>query len=315
MMKQLQAMLCVIVTMLLCYALAWAAPEDRGSFSWTKYTQSIPARDGGSISTFVYTTNAPGLRPLVVFRHGFSRSKNLFTKYGEHFASRGFVVILPDARSGLSPDYLGKDSDDMIDCANWAVQRSMQSGNYLSGMINPSQVCLGGHSAGGYTAEIAAYKNLAQGENQHFDCSVMMLFDPVPTDVGHAEAIAQSIDIPMVAIYAVSYLCNNFGAGSGIFQNTAGPSYGLYNKGADHCDAESLYEPGCAVMCLHWPFGGWDSGHNKTFLRYGTAMLEAYMSCDPAAYTYINGPAAQSDSKIQIYNESRGLDMPPAACQ
>jgi hypothetical protein len=305
----------LLLSCLLCISVAFAAPEDRGNYSWTKYTQNITARDGGSISTFVYVTSASGTRPVLVFRHGFSRSKDMFTKYGEHFASRGFVVILPNSRTGLSPDYTGKDSNDIIDCANWAIQQSSQSGNYLTNKIDAERIALGGHSAGGYAAEIAVYKNLAEGEDQYFTCAVMMLFDPVPTDIDYAEQIAQSIYIPSVELYAVSYLCNNYGCGTGIFQNTAGPSYGIYVKGADHCDAESWYEPGCAIMCLHFPFGGWDSTHNKSFRRYGTAMLEAYMNCDPAAYPYINGSAAQSDSKITIYPESRGLNMPPAGCQ
>ena len=59
---------------------------------------------------------------------------------------------------------------------------------------------------------------------------------------------------------------------------------------------------------------GWDACKNSRVKRYGTAMIEAYLNCDPAAYPYINGAAAQSDSGIKIYPESRGLSMPPAGC-
>lgn len=298
---------------LLLSAAAWAAPEDNGPYTSTRYSQNITARDGGTISTFVYTTSAAGLRPLIVFRHGFSRSKAVLNDYGTHWAKRGFNVILNDSRTGISPDYTGKDSNDMIDCANWAVLRSATAGNYLTNKIDPSRVVLGGHSAGGYTAEIATYKNVAQGEG-NFDCAVMVLYDPVPTDVGYAETIAQSITIPSVMLYGVSDICNSFGSGTGIFQNTAGPSYGIYVKAADHCDFESYYTSACAIACLKWPFGGWDSTKNKTVKRYGTAMIEAYANCDAAAYPYINGSIAQSDSKIEIYSESRWLDMPPDNC-
>jgi pimeloyl-ACP methyl ester carboxylesterase len=296
-----------------CCVLAEAAPEDNGPYTYTKYTRSIPARDGGSISTCVFVTSAAGPRPLIVFRHGFARSKDVMKNYGKHWGTRGFVVILNDSRTGLSPDYTGKDSNDMIDCANWAVQQSDQAGNYLSGKINPTKVVLGGHSAGGYTAEIATYKNLTLGEG-NFDCAVMVLYDPVPTDDDYAATIAQRIFIPSVMIYGVPSICNLFGAGKVIFQNTAGPSYGIYVKAADHCDFESYYTLSCAILCFKWPFGGWDRCKNSRVKRYGTAMIEAYLNCDPAAYPYIDGSAAQSDTSIKIYPESRGLSMPPDGC-
>ena len=55
----------------------WAAPEDDGPYSCTKYTESIPARDGGTIAACVYTNRRTGERPLIVFRHGFSRTKRI----------------------------------------------------------------------------------------------------------------------------------------------------------------------------------------------------------------------------------------------
>ena len=311
--KALMHIMVLAFCVMCCCVVAEAAPEDNGPYAYTKYTQSITARDGGSISTYVFVTSAAGPRPLIVFRHGFARSKDVMQNYGKHWGTRGFIVILNDSRTGISPDYTGKDSNDMIDCANWAVQRSGQAGNYLSGKVNPTKVVFGGHSAGGYTAEIATYKNLALGEG-NFDCGVMVLYDPVPTDVAYAETIAQSIFIPSVMLYGVSDICNNFGAGTGIFQNTAGPTYGIYVKAADHCDFESYYTSACAIACLKWPFGGWDSYKNSRVKRYGTAMIEAYLNCDSAAYPYINGSAALSDTGIQIYPESRGLSMPPAGC-
>ena len=311
--KTVMRLMIPVLCVLYCCAAAEAAPEDNGPYTCIQYTQSITARDGGSISADVFVTSADGPRPLIVFRHGFARSKDVMQDYGKHWGTRGFMVILNNARTGISPDYMGKDSDDMIDCANWAVQHSGQAGNYISGKINPAKVVFGGHSAGGYTAEIATYKNLVLDEG-NFDCGVMVLYDPVTTDDECAEMMAQSIFIPSVMLYGVRDICNKFRAGTGIFENTAGPSYGIYVKAADHCDFESRYTVSCAIACLRWPFGRWDSKRNSLVKRYGTAMIEAYLNCDPEAYPYINGPAAQSDTGIQIYPESRGLSMPPDGC-
>ena len=311
--KILMQIMVLALYVMYCCVVAEAGPEDYGPYSYTKYTQSITARDGGCISTYVFVTSAAGPRPLIVFRHGFGRSKDVMQDYGKYWGTRGFIVILNGSRTGISPDYTGKDSNDMIDCANWAVQRSGQTDNYLSGKIDPTKVVLGGHSAGGYTAEIATYKNLALAEG-NFDCGVMVIYDPVPTDDDYAATIAQSIFIPSVMLYGVPSICNLFGAGKVIFQNTAGPSYGIYVKAADHCDFESYYTVSCAVACFKWPFGGWDACTNSLVKRYGTAMIEAYLNCDSASYPYINGAAALSDTGIEIYPESRGLSMPPDGC-
>lgn len=57
-----------------------------------------------------------------------------------------------------------------------------------------------------------------------------------------------------------------------------------------------------------------DACKNSLVKRYGTAMIEEYHNCDSAAFPYINGAAAQCDTGIEIYPESRGLSMPPAGC-
>jgi len=47
-----QTLLCVVTISLMC-SFAYAAPEDRGSYTWSKYTVNIPARDGGSITALL----------------------------------------------------------------------------------------------------------------------------------------------------------------------------------------------------------------------------------------------------------------------
>ena len=81
--------------------------------------------------------------------------------------------------------------------------------------------------------------------------------------------------------------------------------------GPDHCDIESRYSLGCAITCL----GGWDEYHNKSYRRYRTAFLEAYLKCDSAAFPYTNGSIAQSDTRIELYTDSHDLEMPPVGCQ
>ena len=285
---------------------ARAAPEDDGPYSCTRYTESIPARDGGTIEACVYKTDAPGARPLIVFRHGLFRTKSTLDSYGSHWATRGFNVILNDARTGMSPDFTGKDSNDMIDCADWAIRKNDEPGHYLYGGIQKDSVIIGGFSAGGYTALIATHKNHAQGDG-NFTCAVMVLYDPYPADENHAAALARDLHVPSVMLHGDDGICNGHGKGKVIYKNTSGPTYASHVKGASHCDFEAQSSFGCAVFCL----GTWDNVHNTAVKRYATAMIEAYANLDPAAYPYINGPIAQSDSAIAIYPESHGLTLPP----
>jgi len=299
-------LICVCTCFLVTTGTAVAAPEDNGPHAYTRHSESIPARDGETIPALVYRTGAAGERPLIIFRHGFSRRKESLEACGEHWATRGFSVILNDSRTGLRPDYTGPDSGDMIDCADWAVRKSAEPGHYLHGGINKEAVIMGGYSAGGYTALNAVHKNHTQGEGD-FTCAVMVLYDPYPTDAHHAASLSREIHVPSIMLHADNGICNGRGKGTVIFRNTAGPTYALHIKGASHCDFEPQSSLGCALMCM----GGWNNERNAAITRYATAMIEAYAGGDAMAYTYINGPAARADTHITIYPESRGLDLPP----
>jgi len=286
---------------------ALAAPEDDGPYSCTRHAETIPARDGGAITALVYTSDAPGERPLIIFRHGYVRTSESLAACGRHWASRGCTVILNDARSGIRPDYSGRDSGDMIDCAGWAVRNNDEPGHYLHGAVNKNAVIIGGFSAGGYAALVATHRNCALGDGE-FTCAAMVLYDPYPVDTEHAAALARKIHVPSIMLHAEDGICNDRGKGKVIFRNTAGPTYAIHVKNAGHCDFEPQPFLGCELVCMC----SWDSGRNAAVRRYATAMIEACAGDNAGeAYPYINGPIAQADTRITIYPETRGLDLPP----
>jgi len=284
---------------------ASAAPEDRGPYSCTRYSEAIPARNSGTITALVFKTGAGGKRPLIVFRHGFLRTGQSLAACGEHWASRGCSVILNDARSGIPPDYTGIDSDDMIDCADWAVQKGSKPGHYLHGAVDSTAVVIGGFSAGGYTALIATHKNCALGDG-NFRCACMVLYDPYPVDAEHAVGLAREIEVPAIMLHADDAACNGRGRGKVIYPNTAGPTYAIHVRDASHCDFEPQASFGCNLLCA----GAWDRERNTAIRRYATAMIEAYAGKNARAYPYINGTIALDDERITVYPETRGLDLP-----
>jgi dienelactone hydrolase len=306
-----QILLCVVTISLVC-SIAHASPEDRGNYTWSQYIVNIPARDGGSITALLYVPKAQYAYPLITIRHGFNRRiiKYLqLKKYGAHFASRGFVVILPNCRSESYPDF-EVESDDINDCMNWAVNRSKQPGNALSGKIDETKQAVGGVSEGGVIAAIATAKNNTDS-TVSIKYGALMCFDP-----GDINALSQYyaplITTPTIIIFGESTVCNLFTNGIAIFNKVAGPAYGMKVIGADHCDIESNYNLQCALIC--WS-SGWDEYHNKSFRRYGTAFLEAYLKCEPSAFQYINGSIAQSDGLIELFTNKHGLEMPSTGCQ
>lgn len=286
-----------------CTAVSTAAPEDKGPYSWTRYSESIPARDNGTITALVYTTGAQGKRPLVIFRHGFLRSAGSLAACGEHWASRGFNVILNDARTRW-PDCEVSDPADMIDCAGWAIQKSTQSGHYLQAAVDSDAVIIGGFSAGGYTALIAAHRACALGDGG-FTCAALVLFDPYPADAGRAAELARAITTPAIMLHADDAACNGRGKGKIIFKNTAGPTYAVHIRGASHCDFEPRASTGCNLLCA----GAWNHERNTAVMRYATAMIEACALGTADAYPYLNGPAAQADTRITVYPQTRGLEL------
>ena len=308
-MKKIQSFIILYIIFAALTASAYIVPESPGTYTWKRYAQTIPARDSESISTYLYVPDAAGQYPFMVFRHGFTRSKASLTEYGEHFASRGFIVVLNDSRS-RSSYYTEQDSSDMIDCANWIVLQNADTGSFLYNKVDIKKAIIAGFSAGGYAAEIATYKNMVNGDG-NFICGAMMLFDPAPDDADYAASIATQITCPSVVINTRG--CSMKIVQEVIFPNLASERFGLYVKGADHCDAEGHYSRLCSNVCTISQDGGWDEEHNKIFRRYGTAFLESYIKCVPDAYTYVNGLFAQTDTNIRIYSKTNVV-MPPATC-
>ena len=309
-MKRKASFIILSIIFVTATASAYIVPENRGGYTWKRYSQTITARDRGSISTWIYVPDAAGPHPFMVFRHGYGRTKDSLAEYGQHFASRGFIVLLNDSRSGLSTNYADKDSNDLIDCANSIVSQNTVKKSFLRRKVDTAAAIIAGFSAGGYAAEIATYKNMVVGDG-NFECRAMMLFDPAPgVNIDYAVSIAAQINCPAVVIDTRGCDLTDQGVAQNdvIFPNLGGDRLGLYVNGADHCDAEGHYSSLCASICG----GGCAETHNKIFRRYGTAFLESYIKCIPEAYTYINEFDPQ-DTSIIVYPETR-VTIPPDTC-
>lgn len=284
---------------LLLPSLAMAAPEDDGAFGVVVTNDVMVPVSGAQLATDVYVPDGGGARPLVVLRHGFGRSKTNFTNWGHHLASRGLIVLVPNARS-LTPD-AAQDSDDMLAVLAWAVAQNGQAGSPLAGRVDGSRRAVAGHSAGGLAAVVAASKDAA--------LSAAVLLDPVEGMSGTPGATAAAAThVPTVAIFAEPASCNDNGSGVAMFRALAGPHYGLRTSGATHCDPENPSDSLCANFCG----GAATPARQAEFSRYATAFLLAYLICDAPSLPYVDGPAAAADTMVVRLPETTALAPCPA---
>ncbi len=94
---------------------------------------------------------APGGHPVVVFLHGQGRLGNDYSLAGDHLASRGYVVVLPNT---------GQFTGGVVRLDGIALFSVLQTingvpGHFLEGALDMSRAGLAGHSVGGGNTVVA----------------------------------------------------------------------------------------------------------------------------------------------------------------
>jgi dipeptidyl aminopeptidase/acylaminoacyl peptidase len=129
------------------------------------YLVHYPSKDGKwTISAFVYMPyNLPrnGQHPAIVFVHGgpTSQTVNLFSRFIQHAANEGYIVIAPNYRgsTGYGKEFQqanlfdmgGGDLQDVLSAAEWIKQ---------TGYVDPKKLILMGGSYGGYLTMMGVTK-------------------------------------------------------------------------------------------------------------------------------------------------------------
>jgi MYXO-CTERM domain-containing protein len=273
-------------------------PEAPGSFATESVTLDVPVGGGVTLSADVYLPKTAGARPLVILRHGYTSHKENMVGWAEHLATHGFVGVSFESRDPNAIDSTVEGAD-MAAVTQWLVDRGADNGSPLFGRVDGQRVAVGGHSAGGAAATVAATQLAPK---------VLVLLDT--QDTPPALAAAPGILAPTVALFTAANGCNENGNNKDTFKTVSGPRFGAFVSGATHCDGEDPIDvAGCGSYC-----GDPTDAHHATFKRYVTAFLEAYLLCEPAAYPYVGGAQAISDAAITILPETAKLQMPPPGC-
>ncbi len=129
--------------------------------------------------------------PLIVFAHGFDVTPDTYSRLMRAWAQAGYVVAAPtfpltnaNAPGGAKESDLVNQPQDMSFVISRMLARNVAGYGVLSGLINPNQIAVAGHSDGGSTALAVAY-------NRHYvDHRI------------HAAVILSGAEIPGVTGYS-----------------------------------------------------------------------------------------------------------------
>ena len=251
------------------------ALADYAALGTETYIVSPLVPNGGAADGSLIVPNGAGPYPLLVLSHGFSATADNQRAWGLHFASYGFVVVVPTFPNTYSPNHTVNAG---IVQQLVALYTNAGTASPAQGKVDAARVGLEGHSAGGLATTLAAAQLKPQA---------VVLFDPVDAN-DLAKPVYATLCSPVLDLFAGASSCNNQ-AGWKPFAGTAqGPVLFADVVGSNHCDGENAPRSLCGPFCGG---GGADAGRQKVYARWATAMFLAYLKNDAsAAATLAKGP-------------------------
>jgi dienelactone hydrolase len=129
-------------------------------------TFTDPARSNRSIATTIYypatatgsnQAFASGTFPVVVFGHGFSMSIAAFTNIWNFLVPQGYVVVMVNTETGLSPSH-SNFGQDLAFCVAKMQSENTTTGSPFYGKLTDKSAIMG-HSMGGGCSFLAAANN------------------------------------------------------------------------------------------------------------------------------------------------------------
>ena len=268
---------------------------------------AIPERNRTLILRLSYPTGA-GVFPLIVFFHGALCSANGYAALADHWASHGYVVILPShPESGSSgrpdPDQQNKiffeqvaDMSSVLDSLD-AIEARVEP---LRDAIDSARVAAAGHSMGALIATIVSGMERLDSDGRRlnlrddrFDVAVL-LSGPGPLPLTPDDAW-DSVTVPTLVTTGTRDHANRGGEGAtwewrlGAFRLTpSGDKFGLVIDEADHFLG--------GMICAERAGGSPDREAFAILKSVSTAFLDAYLKPDAAARAYLNDAAVSGAS-------------------
>ena len=259
----------------------------------------IPERHRNLLLRISYPTST-GVFPLIVFFHGALCSGDGYAALADHWASHGYVVILPSHPASGRPDSADPDQQTKIFLEQVADMSSVLDSldaieiqiEPLRHAIDPTRVAAAGHSMGALIATIVSGLATLDSDggrlslrDDRFDVAVL-LSGPGPLPLTPEDAW-ESVTLPTLVTTGTRDHANRGGEGAtwewrlGAFRLTPpGNKFGLVVDQADHFLG--------GMICAERAEGLPDLEAFAIVKSVATAFLDVYLKQDAAARAYLH---------------------------
>ena len=256
----------------------------------------------------LYIPDEEGPFPVVIFHHGFQLGTDSYASYGEHLASSGYLVVMPEMPGGLVGGPTHVDLQGYLTTViDWIVRDAAHVDGRLGGKADAERIGLAGHSMG------AKISLLVATEDGRPDA--IFAIDPVdsaggPMPVSPADypsvtpELMDQIDVPAVFLGETTngtcegFLCqpcapqpDNFHQ---YYEHATSSCLEIEVVGANHMSF--LDNPNCGLTCSVCPVGTDDPATTRLLTRrYMTAFFNVFLRDQDVYRTFLTGLAMDDD--------------------
>jgi predicted dienelactone hydrolase len=183
---------------------------------------------------------------LIVFAHGLDSDGFVYDPLLQQWVERGFVVVAPTfplsniaAAGGDTAKDLVNQPGDMSFVLTQVLALSKQSGNLLSGMIDPRRIAAVGHSLGAMT--VLAWTENTCCEDPRVDAAVII--DGTETPFGKGRFFAGRRATPILVLHGTADRTIPYSHGKRIYADAKTPKFFVSLIGAPHVSFLQLGAP------------------------------------------------------------------------
>ncbi len=285
-------------------------PGESGPYSIEDSVVEVKLSDGTSLVTTIYVPGEDEAFPVVVFLHGFQLGPDNYASYGQHLASWGYTVVMPQMPGGVfgigAPNHVELKGY-LAGVLDWIEVDANLTPGVLEGHFDSTRIALAGHSMGGKISLL-----LATEDNRPLG---IYAIDPVdaaggPLPVSEADypsvtpELMNQVNVPLVLLgetlngtcqglfcQACAPADDNF---QQYFTHATGPALEIEVVGSSHM--AFLDDPNCGLPCSVCPAGNDDPAITHMLTRrYMTAFFSMVLQEQPESSFWLTGSGMEAD--------------------
>ena len=288
-----------------------SAPGQPGDFAVDDAAAAFEVDRGilpTNIPLTLYLPQEAGPFPVVIFHHGFELNVALYASYGEHLASWGYVVVMPQMPGGFigGPNHVEL-KDYLIALMDWVQANAAAPDGPLQGKVDPDRIGLAGHSLGGKISLLTSSADPRPIAVFGID-PVDAAGGPIPMPEEQYPSVTpermNQIVIPIGLVgETTNATCEGFGCQAcapednnfhQYYEHAASPALEIEIIGANHMSF--LDNPNCGLLCTVCSAGMDDPNTTRMLTqRYMTAFFNVFLREDMSFLRYLTGVQMEQD--------------------